>query len=340
MSLPEIDEALLDRIRHAAFELRQEDPHKAVRELRKACGAGGAAEVLARGALGEIYFEEFGDLDGAAAEYRRVLQTAPGLAAAELGLARVVRDMGRVAEADAGLLRALESLERDLRSFQQAGAPPPGAEEVVLTLLEVAIELAELRVDEAGPDGTPAPVPLDEAVVVWAEKARLFDALAADDPDAAADDWVRFHALRARLFTLQGRQAETPALLEQAERDGRLPAVHAARLRSEALEDVDDLPGAALQARRLLDAEKELGELWEAADVLRTAALLVATGDDASAAGYLATALTQLEGQLKDAQGEEREVLEADHKRLKDALDEEPPADGPQKLVRLSLGKK
>ena len=328
----DIDEDLLHRIRHAAFELRAEDPQGAVRELRKAAAQGGAAEVLARGALGEIYFEEFGDLDGAAAEYQKVLQLAPGLPAAQLGLGRVHREMGRNPEADAGLARALDGLQRDLRSFRDAKEPPPGAEEVVLSLMEVAIELLELR-----SNGSVGKLPLDEELLAWAEGARLFDALAEEDPDAAAEDWVRYHSLRAQLRSLQGRSEETPSLLEQAEKDGRLPEIHAARLRSEALEDVGDLEGAAVQARRLLDAEKTIGAPWEADDVLRTAALLVATGNDASAASYLTAAVTQFDELVRLADADTRSLYEADRKRLKDAL-EEPQPEGPPKLVR--LGKK
>src|SRR4051812_21598618 len=108
----------IDRIRHAAFELRHSDPQEAVRVLRKAAEEGGDAEVLARGALGEIYLEEFGDLDGAAHEFRRVLQLAPGLAAAELGLARTRRESGDFRAAAAGFERALASLEQDLRTFR------------------------------------------------------------------------------------------------------------------------------------------------------------------------------------------------------------------------------
>ena len=53
--------SVLDDIRHAALELRHTDPQEAVRILRRAAAEGGEAEVLARGALGEIYLEDFGD---------------------------------------------------------------------------------------------------------------------------------------------------------------------------------------------------------------------------------------------------------------------------------------
>src|SRR5690242_766635 len=104
----------IDDIRHAAFELRHSDPQEAVRLLRKAASEGGEVEVLARGALGEIYLEEFGDLDGAEAEFRKVLKAAPGLAAAEIGLARTRREAGNYEGADSGFCRAIETLSRDV----------------------------------------------------------------------------------------------------------------------------------------------------------------------------------------------------------------------------------
>ena len=68
-----------------------------------------------------------------------------------------------------------------------------------------------------------------------------------------------------------------------------------------------------------------------------TAALLVASGDDASAASYLTAAVTQFDELLRVADDDTRETIESDRKRLKDALDEPPPAD-PPRLVK--LGKK
>src|SRR6266540_1953536 len=61
---PQVDPEVLADIRRAAFE------------------------------LGEIYLEEFGDLDGAEHEFRAVLHAVPGLPAAELGLARVLHESG------------------------------------------------------------------------------------------------------------------------------------------------------------------------------------------------------------------------------------------------------
>src|SRR3954471_21960782 len=157
---------VLDDIRHAAFELRDTDPQEAVKILRRAAQQDGEAEVLARGALGEIYLDEFGDLDGAEHEFRRVLQLAPGLSGAEIGLARTRREAGDAKGAEMAFVRAIEGLSRDIRGFREVETLPEGAEEVVLTLLETAVELAELR---------KGAVPLDEDVLSWAAARKLFD---------------------------------------------------------------------------------------------------------------------------------------------------------------------
>src|SRR5712671_6131049 len=210
-SMRDVDPEILAEIRRAALELRTTDPQAAVRILRRAAATGGGAEVLARGALGEIYLEELGDLDGAEHEYRRVLELAPGLAAAELGLARVLRESGATSEAQAHSRAAVASLESDVASFREgtgSGQPiPPGAEEVVLTLLEAAIEAEEK---------------IDDSLLDWAVRERLFDALSGEEGDPA-EDWFRFHSLRARLLWLLGRReasaqtyAIAVAILQQA----------------------------------------------------------------------------------------------------------------------------
>jgi len=207
---------VLDDIRHAAFELRQTDPKEAVRILRRAAQEGGEAEVLARGALGEIYLDEYGDLDGAEHEFRRVLQLAPGLSAAEIGLARTRREAGDVQGAETAFVRAIEGLARDVDGFRETKTLPAGAEEVVLTLLEIAVELAELRKGS---------VPLDEDLLGWASDQRLFD-----DEEGHRDDWVRFHALWTRLRILTGRPEEAVTALREAERSGELPPADAKEL--------------------------------------------------------------------------------------------------------------
>jgi tetratricopeptide (TPR) repeat protein len=256
--------SVIDDIRRAAFELRQTDPQEAVRMLRRAAAEGGETEVLARGALGEIYLEEFGDLDGAEAEFRKVLAAAPGLTAAEIGLARTRREAGDFAQADAGFARAVEGLERDLRGFEKE--PPAGAEEVVLTLLEVAVELAELR--SASGHDTSVSTPIDEDLLNWAAGEKLFDA------EGDQDDWIRFHALWTQLRLLTGRAEEALTAVREAERNGQIPPAESARLLSLAFEDLGDPPRAGAEAKRMLEA---LPKPWPLAEVLRAAKL---TGSD------------------------------------------------------------
>jgi len=219
-----------------------------VRLLRRAAQTGGGAEVLARGALGEIYLEEFGDLDGAEHEFRKVLDAVPGLPAAELGLARVLHETGdRRGELEA-FSRALAGLSRDIAGFRERRAAgealPAGVEEVVLTLLETAVERARLD-----PSAT-----IDEDLLRWAAEERLFDALREEDEDPQ-QDWVRFHSMWSELRLLSGRAVEAARQLANAEEAGQLPAIDAAALRREALERAGDAEGAAAQARRLADLE-------------------------------------------------------------------------------------
>ena len=252
----------VSEIRRAAFEVRQENPQEAVKILRRCAQEGGEAEVLARGALGEIYLEDFGDLDGAEHEFRRVLTLAPGLHAAEVGLARTRREAGDLSEADERFEKAVEGLASDIRAFSQ-GETPEGAEEVVLSLLEVAIELAELR--SASAHDSTVSVPFDEDLLRWASAQRLFDS--EDD----SEDWVRFHALWTQLRLLTGRAEEALMSLREAEREGRLPPPESARLLSLVFEDLDDAPRAGAEARRMLEATEQP---WPLGEVVRAAHLL------------------------------------------------------------------
>ena len=335
----ELSQDVLDEIRRAAFDLRRTDAQEAVRVLRKAAAQGGPAEVLARGALGEIYLEEFGDLDGAEAEFRKVLAAAPGLPAAELGLARVQRESGRKAQADAGLLRALRGLEHDVATFRES-RPPAGAEEVVLTLLEVAVELAELR-------GEGATVPLDEYLLEWAASQRLFDSEEAGETGDAQqpdqDDWVRFHSLWSELRVRTGRAQEAASALAQAEASEELPHADAARLRSHALESAGDREGAAEQARALFAEWRTASQPFAPLEALRAAALYIATGDEPAAASLLEETLAQVEARLAGSPAQldvaEKTELEADAQRLRDAL-APAPEPAPDGLVRIGLGKR
>lgn len=339
----DLSDAVLSEIRRAAFELRRSDPDEAVRVLRRIAAGGGAAAVLAHGALAEIYLDEYADLDGAEAEFRAVLKAAPQLPAAELGLARVLREQGRLAEADAGLERALlgfSGAAEALRQAQTRGEPlPAGAEEEALGLLEVAVELAELR-HQRGQNGS-VRVPLDDSLLGWAVKQRLFDAVSAEDEEGAfaGEDWVRFHALWMRLRVLTGRGAEAVAALAEAEALGQLDARAGARLRSEALEETFQLAEAAAEAVRALAAAREGGESPDGDEVLRAAALLSASGDDAAADAELSRALPALEAAAREAEGEEREALAEAAGKVRAALDE-PRGEGPRALVSLGRRKK
>ena len=330
-----LDDQQLAEIRRAAFELRRSDPQEAVRVLRKAASQGGAAAVLAHGALGEIYLEEFGDLDGAEAEFRAVLKSAPGLPAAELGLARVLRESGRLPEADQSFLRALLGFSQDLlllKAKQESGEElPEGAEEAALALLEVSVELGDLR-HELGRNGS-VKIPIDESLPVWAQKIRLFDS----EEDGERDDWIRFHALWSRLRVLTGRAAEAAAVLADAERAGELPAEEGARLRSEALEEAGDEQGALAEARRLHLLDTEAGRVFEPDDISHLAGLLQAQGDEPGAKAVLQAALSQAESLLAEPEGPGGPDDEA-RAALKEAATSYREALGPVALV--GLGRK
>jgi hypothetical protein len=333
----DISDDVLAEIRRAAFDLRRTDPEEAVRVLRRLAEQGGPGAVLAHGALAEIYLDEYGDLDGAEHEFRAVLQAAPRLPAAELGLARVLQEQGRLAEADAGLARALDGFAQAalaLREGQERKEPlPPGAEEEVLALLEVAVELAELR-HRRGKNGS-VQVVFDESILGWAIRERLFDAVNDEETGQDAEDWVRFHALWTQLRVFTGRAAEAAASLLDAETRGQIPAETAARLRSDALEEAGDLHGAAAEAVRAIDAAREANEALDPEEVLRAAALLSAAGDDAAADAQLTAALPAIDAlAAQDPDPDERKSLEEAAARMRAAL-EEPRKDGQERLVPL-----
>src|SRR5713101_7258154 len=284
---PQVDPEVLADIRRAAFELRRTDPQEAVRLLRRAAATGGGAEVLARGALGEIYLEEFGDLDGAEHEFRTVLHAVPGLPAAELGLARVLHESGdRRGELQA-LARAVEGLSRDVAGFRErkaAGEPlPAGAEEVVLTLLEVALDRARLDPDQR----------IDEDLLRWAAQERLFDAL--------------------------GEAEEAGQLLARDAAALRRDAL-------EETGDVEGAAAQARRVVDLDSRSDGAGRGPAATDVLRAAALTAVVGDESSAAGMLRGALARAEAELPDAPPDRRAALEDAVRRYRDALAPEPGA--------------
>jgi tetratricopeptide (TPR) repeat protein len=293
----EIPEDVLAQIRRAAFELREEDPQAAVRILRTIAAQGGAAEVLARGALGEIYLEELGDLDAAESSFRAVIARAPGLPAARLGLGRTLRESGRLAEAEEEVQRALLGFEQELITFKRMAEEGEqlfeGGEETVLAVLDVAVDLADLR-HQLGKNGS-VKVPLDETLLAWARGERLFDAT------EEHEDWIRFHSLWARLRVMTGRGREAMVLLAEAEGQGELPPAHGARLMSEVLEEGGDLAGALREAQRLHRLQAEAGEVFSPPDVDHLAGLHQATGDEPGARLVLREALEQVEALLGEA---------------------------------------
>ena len=296
----DISPELLAEIRHAAYDLRESDPQEAVRVLRRVAKQGGLAAALAQGALGEIYLNELGDLDAAEAAFRAVLASEPKLPAAYIGLGRVLREAGRLREADDALSHALLGLTHDataMRAAREAGDEVEGDEATILEMLEVSVELCEIR-HELGSNGETR-TPIDESILTWAADVRLLDD--AEDPENW-DDWSQFHALWARLRTLTHRANEAVEALAAAEANNELDAMNAARLRSEALELAGDNAGALEQAQRLRGLVKEANEFFRPDDVEHLAGLLQGAGDEAAAQGVIQEALAQAEAELKDTE--------------------------------------
>ena len=337
----ELSAETLAIIRRAAFELRVTDPQEAVKTLRRVVAKGGPAAALARGALAEIYFEELADLDGAEGEFRALLREAPGLPAAELGLSRVLRASGRLAEAEAGLGRALAGLSASLsrvrtlhaaQAAAQASAQasedvPEGADQELLLLLEVTLELSGLRAERKGGEA-PAPV-VDEALLAFAEEARLFDqpedgedhegpeapgqagdegaaALSLEDPEWS--DWTRFYELVARLGAVSGAEAAL-ARLRAAEQKRLLHPSVAARLSSLLLEELGRLSEARDEALRHLRLEQEAERLPGEDELLHAAGLWQALGDEPSARAVLQAGL----GHYEQALARPLEALAREH---------------------------
>lgn len=293
---------LVTEIRRAAFELRQDDPHEAVRVLRRLMKTAGPAEPLVHGALGEILLDDFDDVDGALHHFRRLVALAPELPAGHIGLARA---LGRNGEA-AGAQTAYHHAQRGLASMlAQARATPeadhPGADEAMLAALELALEERELLREVAT---ATAPAELDAGLLAWAEASRLFDAEEGDDPD----DWVRYARLRA---ALQAGTGDTPAALATVERVAalaRLPADRVAYLRSCAHEAADDLAAAASAAREGLG---DLEGAFEAEEVLRAASLLGRSGSQAAGAELLDRLRLRLERERARADPAGRAAIDA-----------------------------
>lgn len=311
----EHDDEELEQIRRAAFELRQSDPSRAVKELRRIARGKGDAAALAHGALGEILLEDFEDLDGAIHHFRKLLELAPGMAAGELGLARALARQGEVDGARTAYARALEGLEKAAREAMGAAEPPPGLEEAVLTMLEIAVEEREMLAELRGGRST-LEVPPD--VLAWAEEQRLLDLRDEEDPEENdLGDWLRFAVLRGVLEALEGRVDQGLATVDRLAHLVPLPSALVHRVRSVVREAAGDARGAADEALAAMDGEV----LADTDEVLRISRLLDRSGRSTEARMLIERALSEARGRIDRGEAFEDEqaevaALEAERDRL------------------------
>jgi hypothetical protein len=264
--MPSLTEQDLDDVRRAAFELRQTNPAEAVRVLRRLARKGGEIEPLVHGALGEILLDDFEDVDGALHHFRKLLQLAPGLAAAELGLARALTKHGDDGGAQEAYVRALAGFEAlaagaKESTGEEAGA---GADEAVLTALELSLEERDLaRQFGRQPKTKPSAEMLE-----WAEKARLFD-----DPEDADDraDWARFAQLRAELIARDGDLPAALKLVDTLAAFAPLTLPFQALIRSHLYESAKDFARAADEALQAIADTSEPEETFRCAALLSEA---------------------------------------------------------------------
>ncbi len=319
----EAADQVLNDIRRAAFELRQQDPAEAVRRLRKLLKSAGPAEPLVHGALAEILLDDFDDLDGAEHHFRQLAEKAPDLPAAQMGLGRTLARQGHRKAAAEALAKASEGL---LKLIAGARAAPEeeraGVEEAVLTLLELADERAELA-----EDGTSVEPP--DELLAWVESERLFDG---DESEASLDDWERYAAHRA-LITLR-RSGGVAALDEVARIAMLVPLTGApvARLRSFVHERAGEpklAAGESLVAMGSLDGD------FDADEALRAGQLLADAGEKEAAKQHLERLIARMTRELSRAPAEARPLIET----VRDAATEQLKSLGP-KLVGLGSKKR
>lgn len=299
----------ISQVRRAAFELRFSNPREAVRILRTIAKKGGDSGALAHGALGEILLDDLNDPDGAEHHFRKLLDAAPGLPAGELGLARALGRNGLLSDAQDAFSRAVAGLEHHVRELINSKGVDGGAEELILSALETAVEERELSRELAG-EGVVRPSP---DLWEWAEKQRVFD-LEDEVGEAAVEDWMRYAAMRSVLEAYDGDLDTALKTVERIAKEAPLPSHAARHVKSMALEAAGDVPQAAAEA---LEARREAGFRLAPAETLRAARLLVDAerGDDArdllqreqnAIDEALATAEPEEAGELKEA----REALD------------------------------
>lgn len=299
----------LDQVRRAAFELRFKNPRDAVRILRTLTKKGGEASALAHGALGEILLDDLNDPDGAEHHFRRLLAVAPGLPAGELGLARALGRNGRLDEAQEAFSRAISGLENQVREIMSQDEDAGGAEELLLTALETAVEERELARELAG-EGSVRPSP---DLWDWAERVRLFD-IHDEVGEAAAEDWMRYAAMRAVLEAYDGELDTALATVDRVAALAPLPPHAVRHVRSMALEASGDIPRAADEA---LAAREEAEFRLAPAETLRAARLLVDAERESDARNLLERERQAIDEAMDLAEPEEAGEL----KEAREALD-------------------
>jgi hypothetical protein len=307
-------ESDLDEVRHAAFELRYTDPSEAARILRRLVKRGGEIEALAHGALGEILLDDFDDVDGAIHHFQKLLKLAPGMPAGEIGLARGYGRNGEVRPAQEAYARALAGLEKLAREAMQSKQPESleGADETILTTLELAVEERELLDDHSV---TNAPLTHPSAELLdWAEQVRLFDAGEEEEEVAELDDWIRFAQLRAVLASFDN---QVDAALSHVDRISALvpfPVTERARLRSVAYEAGSDYAHAGEEALAFI---KAAGNDWLPNEMIRAGGLLLKADRKADAHAVVKQLQDQLRGPDASAlPADVRKDLEEQSKQL------------------------
>lgn len=285
-------------IRRAAFDLRTRDPQEAVKVLRRAVKKAGEWEALAHGALGEILLDDFDDVDGALHHFEKLRALAPGLPAAELGLARTYGKSGRVGEAQEAYARAMAGMEKALAEgldADDASAPVnEGLEESLLTALESAVEEREMLLHF--PSDRRASTP-SSALLDRAENARILD-LEDDEGDSDVDDWSRYALLRGTLLALDGQIEDGLAVVERIADAAPLPPQLKERIRSVVFEAAEDWREAAQALGNSVDGD--IGRL-SAEDALRLAVLLTGADREPEA--------RQLLEKLKSAHPSDKELI-------------------------------
>lgn len=317
----------LQRVREAAFDLRFRKPKDAVRILRTIAKRGGDAGALAHGALAEILLDDLSDFDGAEHHFRQLLKAAPGLPVAELGLARALGRNGALADSQDAYARAVSGMEDRIKATIAAGEEVGGLEEALLTTLEACVEEREM-VQELGGEAQVRP---DPELWKWAEENRLFD-LDDEVGEAAAEDWLRYAALRCILAAFDGHLADALKIVATLSKLAPLPPHASSHLNSMAHEVAGNLP---LAAQAALKARELSNFTFAPEQSLRAARLLVDAERESEARELLEKERQTINERLLSAEPEEAGELKEALKSMDVQLEQLPKPS----LVSLGLGK-